>query len=87
MPTEGTDSLDFNKINSALEGAFMVATISEKSKSVERIKRIEISEDLGMLEALRKYIENNRELIPQTDKLLNRAQILEKELEDTERGI
>jgi len=87
MPTEGVDSLDFNKINSALEGAFMVATISEKSKPIERIKRIEISEDLGMLEALRKYIENNRELIPQTDKLLNRAQILEKELEDTERGI
>ena len=87
MPTEGTNSLDFTKINSALEGAFMVATISEKSKPVERTKRIEISEDLGMLEALDKYITSMPELVPLADELKNRAQKLEKELEDSERRI
>ena len=87
MPTEGTNSLDFTKINSALEGAFMVATIAEKTKPIERTQRADISEDLGMLEALGKYIESNPELVPQTDELLNRAQKLEKELEDSERRL
>ena len=87
MPVEGADSLDFAKINSALENAFIVATIAEKTKPVERTQRADISEDLGMLEALDKYIKSNPELVPQTDKLMERAQILEKELEDTERRI
>ncbi|MBA7543036.1 3',5'-cyclic adenosine monophosphate phosphodiesterase CpdA [subsurface metagenome] len=87
MPAEGADSLDFNKINSALEEAFMVATIAEKTKPVERTRRADISEDLGMLEALDKYIKSIPELVPLVDKLKTQAQKLEKELEDTERRI
>ncbi len=87
MPAEGVDSLDFNKINSALEKAFMVATIAEKTKPVERTRRADISEDLGMLEALDKYIKSMPELVPLVDKLKTQAQKLEKELEDTERRI
>jgi len=86
MP-EGVDSLDFSKINSALEKAFLVATIAEKPRPVERIQRIEISEDLGMLEAMDKYIQNNPELVPLADKLKTRAQKLEQELEYKERRI
>ena len=82
MPAEGADSLDFNKINSALEEAFLVATIAEKTKPIERTRRAEVSEDLGMLEALDKYIQSNPELVPLADKLKTRAQKLEQELEN-----
>ncbi|MBA7621888.1 3',5'-cyclic adenosine monophosphate phosphodiesterase CpdA [subsurface metagenome] len=82
MPAEGVDSLDFNKINSALEEAFLVATIAEKTKPMERTQRADISEDLGMLEALDKYIQSNPELVPLTDELKTRAQKLEQELEN-----
>ncbi|MBA7548857.1 hypothetical protein ES705_41325 [subsurface metagenome] len=82
MPAKGVDSLDFNKINSALEEAFLVATIAEKTKPMERTQRADISEDLGMLEALDKYIQSNPELVPLTDELKTRAQKLEQELEN-----
>ncbi|MBA7588862.1 hypothetical protein ES708_30932 [subsurface metagenome] len=84
MPTEGIDSLDFNKINSALEEAFLVTTIAEKTKPIERTQRAEVSEDLGMLEALDKYIQSNPELVLLADELKTRAQKLEQELENTE---
>ncbi|GAH28968.1 unnamed protein product [marine sediment metagenome] len=82
MPAEGVDSLDFNRINSALEEAFLVATIAEKTIPIERTRRAEVSEDLGMLDALDKYIQSNPELVPLTDELKTRAQKLEQELEN-----
>jgi len=87
MPAGAGNSLDFNRINSALEEAFLVATIAEKTKPIERTQRAEISEDLGMLEALDKYIQNNPEFLPLADELKIRAQKLEQELENTERRI
>ena len=86
MPAEGVDSLDFNKINSALEEAFLVTTIAEKTKPIKRTQRAEVSEDLGMLEALDKYIQSNPELISLVDELKTRAQKLEQELESKEGG-
>lgn len=86
LPIEGADSLDFNRINSALEEAFLVTTIAEKSKPIERTLRAEVSEDLGMLEALDKYIQSNPELVPLADELKTRAQKLEQELENREGG-
>jgi len=74
--------LDFNRINSALEKAFLVTAIAKKSKPVERRQRVEISEDLGILEAMDKYIQNNRDLVPLSNELKTYAQKLEKELED-----
>ena len=87
MPEEVINPIDFAKINTALEGAFMVASISEKSKPIERTQRAEVTEDLGMMEALEKYIESIPELIPLSEELKTRAQKLEQELENTERRI
>jgi len=85
MPVEGVYSLDFNKINPALEGAFLISTIAEKSEPLERTLRAEVSVDLGTMEALDKYIESTPELVPLTDELKVKASELERELENTER--
>ncbi|GAH51908.1 unnamed protein product, partial [marine sediment metagenome] len=85
MPIEGVYSLDFNKINPALEKAFLITTIAEKSEPLERTLRAEVSEDLGTLEALDKYIQSTPELVPLTDELRVKANELEQELENTER--
>ncbi len=86
MPAErpGTQfecQVDFKRINSALEEAFLITAIAKKSKPVERVKRAEISEDLGMLEAMDKYIQNSPDLVPLSKELKTYAQELEKELE------
>ena len=84
ISAEREDLLDFKRINSALEKAFLVTTITKKSKPLERVKRIEVSEDLGLQEALDKYIQSNPELGPLSEELKNYAQELEKELEGIE---
>jgi len=84
ISAEREDLLDFKRINSALEKAFLVTTITKKSKPLERVKRIEVSEDLGLQEALDKYIQSNPELVPLSEELKNYAQELEKELEGIE---
>ena len=82
MSAEREDLLDFKRINSALEGAFLVSAIAKKSKSPERRKRVEeITENLGMLEAMDKYIQSNSHLVPLSSELKIYAQKLEKELE------
>jgi len=82
MPAEREDLLDFKRINSALERAFLVTAIAKKSKPLERRKRVEeITENLGMLEAMDKYIQNNSYLVPLSEELKTYAQELEKELE------
>ena len=84
ISAEREDLLDFKRINSALEKAFLVTTITKKSKPLERVKRIEVSEDLDLQEALDKYIQSNPELVPLSEELKNYAQELEKELEGIE---
>lgn len=87
MSAEKEDSMDFKRINSALEGAFLVTTIAKKSKPEERRKRVEeITEDLGMLEAMDKYIQNNPDLVSLAEELKTYAQELEKEFEGAERN-
>ncbi|MDD5014172.1 MAG: exonuclease SbcCD subunit D [Atribacterota bacterium] len=82
IPADKEDLLDFKRINSALEGAFLVSAIAKKSQSPERRKRVEeMTENLGMLEAMDKYIQNNSHLIPLSRELKTYAQELEKELE------
>jgi exonuclease SbcD len=86
MSAEKEDLMDFKRINSALEGAFLVTTIAKKSKPEERRKRVEeITEDLGMLEAMDKYIQNNPDLVSLSEELKTHAQELEKEFEGAER--
>ena len=83
---EREDLLDLSRINSALEKAYLVTAISKKSRPVERRQRVEdITEDLGMLEAMEKYIRSNPDLVPLADELKSCAQELEKELEGAER--
>ena len=82
MPAEREDLLDFRRINSTLEQAFLVTAIAKKSKPVERLQRAEISEDLGMLEAMDKYIQNSPDLVPLSEELKTYALELEKELEE-----
>jgi len=82
LPAEREDLLDFKRINYALEGAFLVSAIAKKSQSPERRKRVEeMTENLGMLEAMDKYIQNNSHLVPLSEELKTYAQELEKELE------
>jgi len=82
MSAEREDLLDFKRINSALEGAFLVSAIAKKSQSPERRKRVEeMTENLGMLEAMDKYIQSNSDLVPLSRELKTYAQKLEKELE------
>ena len=86
MSAEKEDLMDFKRINSALEEAFLVTTIAKKSKPEERRKRVEeITEDLGMLEAMDKYIQNNPDLVSLSEELKTYAQELEKEFEGAER--
>jgi len=60
----------------------LVSAIAKKSKPVERRKRVEeITENLGMLEAMDKYIQNSPELVPLSKELKTYAQELERELE------
>ncbi len=82
LSAEREDLLDFKRINSALEGAFLVSAIAKKSQSPERRKRVEeMTENLGMLEAMDKYIQSNSDLVPLSRELKTYAQKLEKELE------
>jgi len=82
LPAEREDLLDFKRISFALEKAFLVTVIARKSKPLERRKRVEeMTENLGMLEAMDKYIQNNSDLVPLSRELKTYAQELEKELE------
>ena len=82
LPAEREDLLDFKRISFALEKAFLVTVIARKSIPLERRKRVgEMTENLGMLEAMDKYIQNNSDLVPLTEELKTYAQELEKELE------
>ena len=82
LPAEREDLLDFKRISFALEKAFLVTVIARKFKPLERRKRVEeMTENLGMLEAMDKYIQNNSDLVPLTEELKTYAQELEKELE------
>jgi exonuclease SbcD len=77
--------VDLKRVRAALEPAFLVAGIIRKTENVKRTMRVPISESLGMLEALDKYIFNNPDLQPYAEDLKSYATRLEQELmKDTE---
>jgi hypothetical protein len=45
-----------------------------------------ITEDLGMLEALDRYIDNNEDLKPYADEMISKAKELDQELTNSERS-
>jgi exonuclease SbcD len=86
IPEDRKQLIDFARINEALKDSFMVKTISEKTKPVIRATRMVITEDLGMLEALDRYIDNNEDLKPYADEMISKAKELDQELTNSERS-
>jgi exonuclease SbcD len=72
--------VDLKKIRSALEPAFLITSIVRKTEGSQRIRRVQISENLSMLEALNKYIFNHPELESSSEDLKTYATRLEQEL-------
>jgi exonuclease SbcD len=72
--------VDLKRVRAALEPAFLITRITRKTDDVKRSRRVSISENLGMLEALDKYIFNNPELQPHAEDLKRYAARLEQEL-------
>ena len=72
--------VDLKTIRSVLDEAFMVASIVRKTTALERVRRASVSEELGLLDALDRYFENNPTLEPFMDDMKTYAQRLEHEL-------
>jgi exonuclease SbcD len=72
--------VDLKRVRAALEPAFLVAGIIRKTEGSQRIRRVQVSENLGMLEALDKYIFNHPELESYAEDLRSYATRLEQEL-------
>ena len=73
--------VDLKPIHNALKEAFLVASIVPRTELPERMRRAEISEDLGLEEALDRYVANNPDLAYVKDALKAYAKQLEEELE------
>ena len=78
-PEGGT--LDLKQIHEALADAFLVAGIVPRAQPQERLRRAGVSEDLGLTDALDRYIENNPDLESSKEDLKTYAVALERELE------
>ena len=86
IPEDRKQLIDFARVNEALKDSFMVKTITERAKPVIRARRMAITEDLGMVEALDRYIENNEDLKPYAEEMISKAKELEQELINSERS-
>jgi exonuclease SbcD len=73
--------VDLRRVRSALEGAFLVSSILPKLAPVERLRRVDVCEDLGVHEALDRYVDNHPELEYVGDDMKRYAAALEAELE------
>ena len=73
--------LDLKRVHAALQGAFLVASILPRVAPVEHVRRVEVSEDLGVGEALKRYIENHPELEHLREDMTRCAAALQVELE------
>ena len=80
---EQKDLIDVQKIHGALDEAFLIAGVTQKTQDT-RTQRPRISEDLSMAEALVKYIEYTPELQSMQDDLLEYAGRLIREMEMSE---
>ena len=73
--------VDLKPIHNALKEAFLVASVVPRTEVPERVRRAEISEDLGLEEALERYVANTPDLAYLKDALKGYARQLEEELE------
>jgi exonuclease SbcD len=81
LPATNNYTVDLNRIHEALAPAYCVAGIQPQIAPSTRQRRAAITEDLGLPEALDKYIANNPQLQDQRDNLQRVARELERELE------
>ena len=75
-----TDTVDLKAVKKALEGAFMIASIAPKPNVQKIQRRAGISENMGVQDALRAYLENRPELADIKKDLQNYGAQLEAEL-------
>ncbi|RKY63826.1 MAG: exonuclease SbcCD subunit D, partial [Candidatus Latescibacterota bacterium] len=80
---EGKALVDLGRIHKILrdKGIWKVAGIIPQVDRPEKRPRAQISEELDLREALKRYIESNPELKPLEEELIRYALKLEKELE------
>ena len=81
VPAGAPLRIDLERVQQALEPAYFVAGIHPRVAPKVRQRRVEVSEDLGIRDALGRYIENRPDLHERRDLLLQRAAELETELE------
>jgi exonuclease SbcD len=79
---EREDTLDLKAIKRALSSAFLVASIIRKPRTNVHARRADISEDMGLKEALHAYVLNRPELETIEEEIQLAAASLEAELEE-----
>ena len=84
LPGNHTDTVDLKAIKNALEDAFMIASIAPKPKAQKHQRRANISEDMGIKDALHAYLQNHPELEDIEKDLQNYGAQLEAELRGDE---
>ena len=83
---EQAGTLDLKRVHEALREAFVVAGIVPRTEARERAPRAEISEDLGVVDALNRYVESRPELGEMEEEMKSCARVLEGEWERRRRG-
>jgi len=73
--------VDLEQVRQSLAPAFYIAGILPQTTSSVRLRRATISEELGLQDALDRYIDNVPDLQEHRDELQRRARDLEQELE------
>ena len=79
--------VDLKEIRTTLEDAFIVATIVRKTTIPDRVRRASVSEELGLIDALDRYFENNPALDSFADDMKAYARRLEREILDEHQKI
>ena len=80
LPGDRTDTVDLKAIKNALKDAFMVASIAPKPRAQKHQRRANISEDMGIKDALHAYLQNHPDLKDIEKDLQNYGAQLEAEL-------
>ena len=81
LPAGYATPVDLQQVRQALEPAFHIAAIQPRFAPTERQRRTGVSEDLGLRDALDRYIDNNPDLQNHREDLKTRALQLEHECE------
>ena len=81
LPPGGHAPVDLEQIHQALAPAFYIAGIQPKTAPTTRLRRVAISEELGLQDALDRYIDNIPDLQGHRDTLQRYARDLEQELD------